>query len=117
MDGIGGEVVLPFEIGDGDAALFGDFPERVASLDSVNVSGVGAAVPAGQGEATDGASDELAKLTAIEFHTENAGFPKKFQNRSHRECSPCCAYFQIIFAFGGDPRDVRRTESGVSICV
>ena len=47
MNGIGGESVLLFELGDGGAEFLGDFPEAVASLDSVNVSGVGAAVPAG----------------------------------------------------------------------
>ena len=36
VNGIGGEVVLPFEVGDGDAEFFGDFPERVAFFDAVN---------------------------------------------------------------------------------
>ena len=76
MDGIGGEPILLFEISHGDAEFFGDFPERVASFDSVNIPSVGSALPAGQGEAAYGASDELAELTAIKFHTENASFPK-----------------------------------------
>ena len=38
---VGRELILSFEIGDGDIEFSGDFPEAVASLDSVNVFGGG----------------------------------------------------------------------------